>query len=104
MPIVSASTIDSLNLYSSAVKVRAAVFNPAKGHVEMNCSGVLVGSRLVLTAGHCVCDVRMPKPPEPAGIAIIDQRSQCAKVATVRFLVYKPVREGGTEEEPADVS
>lgn len=39
IPIVSESTIDSLNLYGATVKVEARVFNPMKGHVETNCSG-----------------------------------------------------------------
>ncbi|HYI02261.1 trypsin-like serine protease [Hyalangium sp.] len=89
--IVSESTIDSLNLYGSAVKVKTTIFNSMKGHVEMTCSGVLVHSRLVLTAGHCVCDARMPKPPEPVDTTIIDRRAPCARTATITFLTYKPM-------------
>ncbi|MDY7226272.1 trypsin-like serine protease [Hyalangium rubrum] len=91
LPVVSESKIDSLNRYRSTVKVTTTFLHPDTGALVKTCSGVLIHHRVVLTAGHCVCAEREPVPPEPQGITLIDSRSSCAKVATVRLLTYRPM-------------
>jgi len=96
-PVVSESRIDSVNRYLSTVLVRTTFLNPKQGTKVKTCSGVLIQDRLVLTAGHCVCDVRQPVPPEASGTAITDS-STCAKTATVTLLHY-----GAPEKSPQAV-
>jgi hypothetical protein len=82
-----AGEVDAQNRYPSTVLVLAAV--PGMGDQWKPCSGVLVGPRLVLTAGHCVCMQRkaMILGEEPRNI--IDG-SACATLATVKTVVYDP--------------
>jgi hypothetical protein len=78
---------DTGNRYASAV----IVFTPASGAEEKGqlCSGVLMDSRLVLTAGHCVCKKRVVSTPGGEDRTRIDG-STCAKSATITTVTYKP--------------
>jgi hypothetical protein len=78
-----AGEIDQENLYPSAVMV----LMPDREEVGINCSGVAISRRVILTAGHCVCAQRKSGPPEAGGGAIIDT-GQCAGTANVVTLVY----------------
>jgi hypothetical protein len=93
VPVVSESRVDDSNRYRSAVRVRATFQDQEAGERIRTCSGVLLAPRLVLTAGHCVCQERRPDPPESSDTAIIDS-STCASTATVMLSVYKT--EGGS--------
>ncbi|WP_224371909.1 trypsin-like serine protease [Hyalangium versicolor] len=87
--VVSESIVDSENHYFSTVKIKATVFKPGVGHIDKECSGVLIDDRLVLTAGHCVCSERKPVAPEALDTTIVDKRSPCAETGYVRFFKYK---------------
>jgi secreted trypsin-like serine protease len=86
-----AGEVDFKNRYSSTVMVSPG--NEA-GRADMYCSGVLVGPRVVLTAGHCVCAQQKPTPAEDEARSIIDS-SECAKTALVTTVLYEASRETG---------
>jgi hypothetical protein len=95
-PVVSESRVDELNRYQSAVRVRTLFLERDAGERARTCSGVLLGPRLVLTAGHCVCHERKPVPPEAHDTKVIDA-STCASTATVMLSVYRTG--GGASDE-----
>jgi hypothetical protein len=89
--VVSLGSPDILNEYPSTVKVAAHVLMPDhKAPRESTCSGLLVSPRVVLTAGHCVCNERKT---DSKGITTIDRKSGCAKSATVQLLHYRPKKD-----------
>ncbi|WP_224244743.1 trypsin-like serine protease [Hyalangium gracile] len=88
-PVVSEGWIDSLNRYLSTVLVTTTFLVPKKGTQVKTCSGVIIHPRVVLTAGHCVCAVRQPVPPEASDTTLTD-KSTCAKTAQVTLLRYEP--------------
>jgi hypothetical protein len=79
---------DTTNQYAFTVMtgVRAMTGRP------INCSGVFISPRLVLTAGHCVCERRKTTEPHGEVKSIIDG-SACARDATVTFVTYHPRQE-----------
>ncbi|HYH96242.1 trypsin-like serine protease [Hyalangium sp.] len=91
-PVVSESRIDSVNRYLSTVMVTTTFFVPKQGTKVKTCTGVLVQEHVVLTAGHCVCDVRKPVPPEASDTTVTDS-SVCAKTADVTLLRYESAEE-----------
>jgi secreted trypsin-like serine protease len=86
-PVVSESQLDSMNRYLSTVFVTTTFLVPKQGTKVKTCSGVLIHPSVVLTAGHCVCDVRRPFPPEASDTTLTDA-STCAKTASVTLLRY----------------
>ncbi|WP_224369198.1 trypsin-like serine protease [Hyalangium versicolor] len=55
---------------------------------HMECSGVLVAPRLVLTAGHCVCQRR--EAPAPDDEKLLIDASLCAATASVVLVTSEP--------------
>jgi len=103
--VVSESIVDSENHYLSTIKVKAPIFTPGVGHIVKECSGVLISDRLVLTAGHCVCNERKPIAPESPDTTIIDSKSPCVETVYVQLLTYRtgePLSSDGSV--PADES
>lgn len=78
--IISKSKLDRSNRYVATVLV-----DGGRG----TCSGVLVASSSVLTAGHCVCATREAGPEEAPARALID-KTTCARSATVKVVTYQP--------------
>lgn len=60
-----------------------------RGKENRGCSGVLIGPRLVLTAGNCVCVRPSPEAQKGQGLTRISA-STCEKDATVRTFTYAP--------------
>lgn len=81
--LLLAGKLDKENRYASTVGISVRIRDQLK-----RCSGVLVGSRAVLTAGHCVC---LPQSP-----ALMDA-SDCAQRASVSTILYTPVE--GLEDD-----
>ncbi|HVG56996.1 MAG TPA: trypsin-like serine protease [Hyalangium sp.] len=83
----AADEMDTSNRYLPAVSVTAHPSLAEGGEVE--CSGVLMGPRLVLTAGRCVCTLpKTPQAREKGSSSLIDA-SSCAAEATVTAVVYE---------------
>lgn len=82
--------VDVQNRYAGTVLV--TTFLPVAGKstkTEVECSGVVISPRLVLTAGHCVCAQRMTENQN------VISGSTCATTARVKTVVY----EAPAEEE-----
>ncbi|HEX8702772.1 MAG TPA: trypsin-like serine protease [Myxococcaceae bacterium] len=76
------------NRYSSTVIVETD--DPA---IPVSCSGTLIHSRLVLTAGHCVCGWRETFLAEGDKQLLIDSTA-CASRAKVTAIRYEPAEDG----------
>jgi secreted trypsin-like serine protease len=75
-------------MYLFAVSIEA---HPSQPEQEaLKCSGAIIGPRLVLTAGHCLClRQRAANPSGSAVFAFIDS-SACAASATLMARTYLP--------------
>lgn len=62
---------------------------PGMGDKGKLCSGVLVSSRLVLTAGHCVCAQRKDRVREEERGIVVDGLA-CAPATLVKAVLYEP--------------
>lgn len=80
-PYIIGGKKDLGNLYASTVLVSFG----ERG--EATCSGVLMGPRLVLTAGHCVCMEREMTAPVGDAQTVIDG-SVCVDAVTVTTKTY----------------
>jgi len=78
---------DEANRYPFTVIVIADFAERGTGN--RGCSGVLIGPRLVLTAGNCVCVRPSPGAQEGQGLTRIGA-STCETAATVRTFTYAP--------------
>jgi hypothetical protein len=89
--VVTSSKLDIENRYPSTVMIKT----PLHEGGNRTCSGVLIHSRLVLTAAHCVCGLRASTPrgdlAQEVGGVVIDG-STCASSVTVTTVVYRPPR------------
>jgi len=81
-----AGKVDVANRYLSAVLVQVR-FSTDEGQF---CSGTIVGRRLVLTAGHCVCQ-RQQGSSSLHGIQSIIDGSACATTAAISTTLYGSV-------------
>ncbi|MBN1205022.1 MAG: trypsin-like serine protease [Myxococcaceae bacterium] len=82
--------LDTENRYRSTVLIRPNGQLQEEG--EGRCSGVLISSRLVLTAGHCVCS-RQTRESGDIRHVVIDG-SACATTANVAVVTYLPTLPG----------
>lgn len=80
---------DAANRYSSAVMIHPQL---ASSETKLReCSGVIVGPRLVLTAGHCVCQRhQLSGPKEPLQHQV--DGGSCAPTAIVTVFFYEQER------------
>jgi hypothetical protein len=83
--------IDTANRFQAAVIVTTNI--PSQRWGSTQCSGVLVSSSVILTAGHCVCQRRRLHEPGQQEAILIDG-SACATSARVKTLVYEPPSSG----------
>jgi hypothetical protein len=96
-PLEAAGVRDFKNQYPSTVMVTT------KSPLELaECSGVIIGPRLVLTAGHCVCKPDPATPSSAAKARHVDGAA-CAGKANAITLLYGKVRSGRTADLQARV-
>lgn len=85
---------DTDNRYPSTVSLAVRV---AGSHSRRACTGVLMGSRLVLTAGYCVCIPSSEEGSEDSDNVLM-AASLCEKTAMVMTHMYVPA----SGEDPAE--
>jgi hypothetical protein len=82
--VLNSQGVDVANRYVSTVVVTT---DDPRGM----CSGVLISPRLVLTAGHCVCEKQKVTSPVGASGTAIDG-SKCVSKAYATVTAYKPAK------------
>jgi hypothetical protein len=80
-----AGKVDVTNRYPSSVLVTVEFDEDERGV----CSGAVIGRRLVLTAGHCLCRPRRITS-EPGAVRSLVDGSACAATARVTTIFYEP--------------
>lgn len=81
-PLAAAGTRDFKNQYTSTVMVTT------KSPLELaECSGVIIGPKLVLTAGHCVCKPDAEDPSPATKVKRVDEAA-CAGQANAITVLY----------------
>lgn len=80
-----AGRVDTTNRYPAGVLITVEFDQDRRGV----CSGAVIGQRVVVTAGHCVCQQR-PAVSEPGSARQIIDNTACVKTASVQAILYEP--------------
>lgn len=90
--------MDTKNHFAATVMV--ATEDPSKKARAPRCSGVLLNSRVVLTAAHCICQSR--QAPDGVGQLLVDA-SACAPRAFATTVIYGAVLDEDFKEDTTEM-